>query len=203
MSKNMKIWIGVGAVAVILFFWLKGAYNGMVEKQVSAQKEWSNIDVILKRNQQDLNSLEKILKSVKNFNQETLIEMVKARARATQTVIDPSNCTPEQMQAWSNAQGDLERCMQRLMVVATREADYPELKGNEEFDKVMVRLEGAVNRLAEARRTYNDAVEKYMLEIRSFHKNIFAGMFGFTPMQMYVAPAGTEENTTDFSGLDD
>ena len=203
MSKNMKIWIGVGIAAVILFFWLKGAYNGMVEKQVSAQKEWSNIDVILKRNQQDLNSLEKILKSVKNFNKETLEEMVKARARATQTVIDPSNCTPEQMQAWSNAQGDLERCMQRLMVVATHEADYPELKGNEEFDKVMVRLEGAVNRLAEARRTYNDAVEKYQLEIRSFPKNMIAGMFGFTPMQMYVAPAGTEENTTDFSGLDD
>jgi len=81
------------------------------------------------------------------------------------------------------------------------EADYPELKGNEQFEKVMVELEGAVNRLSEARRKYNQAVQSYNISIRTFPKNMIAGMFGFTPMYLYEAPTGTEENTTDFSGL--
>ena len=65
----------------------------------------------------------------------------------------------------------------------------------------MVQLEGSVNRLAEARRKYNDKAKNYNIIVRSFPNTIFAGMFGFNVMQLYEAPAGTEENTTDFSGL--
>ncbi len=194
----------VAVLAVILIgggMWMAGSYNSLVQEQEKAKTAFSNIDVILKRNQQNLNSLEQILRKVTTFNQETLENMVAARAKATQITIDPANCTPQQMQEWSEAQGMLSQAMSRLMVV--HEADYPELKGNEQFEKVMVELEGAVNRLSEARRKYNEAVQSYNIKIRSFPVNLIAGMFGFSQMYPYEAPSGTEENTTDFRGLNE
>jgi len=201
---NKKVF-AIGCLGIVVLFvvcvgaWMTSSYNGFVQSQEEAKTAFSNIDVILKRNQQNLNSLEQILRKVTTFNQETLENMVAARAKATQLTIDPSNCTPQQMEEWNKAQGALTQALSRLMVV--HEADYPELKGNEQFEKVMVELEGAVNRLSEARRKYNQAVQSYNISIRTFPKNMIAGMFGFTPMYLYEAPTGTEENTTDFSGL--
>lgn len=201
---NKKVF-AIGCLSIVVLFvvcvgaWMTSSYNGFVQSQEEAKTAFSNIGVILKRNQQNLNSLEQILRKVTTFNQETLENMVAARAKATQLTIDPSNCTPQQMEEWNKAQGALTQALSRLMVV--HEADYPELKGNEQFEKVMVELEGAVNRLSEARRKYNQAVQSYNISIRTFPKNMIAGMFGFTPMYLYEAPTGTEENTTDFSGL--
>ena len=201
---NKKVF-AIGCLSIVVLFvvcvgaWMTSSYNGFVQSQEEAKTAFSNIDVILKRNQKNLNSLEQILRKVTTFNQETLENMVAARAKATQLTIDPSNCTPQQMEEWNKAQGALTQALSRLMVV--HEADYPELKGNEQFEKVMVELEGAVNRLSEARRKYNQAVQSYNISIRTFPKNMIAGMFGFTPMYLYEAPTGTEENTTDFSGL--
>ena len=201
---NKKVF-AIGCLGIVVLFvigigaWMTSSYNGFVQSQEEAKTAFSNIDVILKRNQQNLNSLEQILRKVTTFNQETLENMVAARAKATQITIDPSNCTPQQMEEWNKAQGALTQALSRLMVV--HEADYPELKGNEQFEKVMVELEGAVNRLSEARRKYNQAVQNYNIDIRKFPKNMIAGMFGFTPMYLYEAPSDTEENTTDFSGL--
>ena len=132
------------------------------------------------------------------YNEETLKEVIEARAKATSITIDPTNCTPEQMQQWSQAQGDFDRALGRLLMV--KEA-YPELQANEHFRTVMVELEGSVNRLSEARRKYNECVKEYNTKVRSFPNTIFAGMFGFNVMYPYEAPKDTEENTTDFSGL--
>ena len=194
--------LGAIVLAVIVVGgWMMNSYNSMVVSQEEAKTAWSNIDVILKRNQQELNSLEKWLRSAKKFNKEALENMVAARAKATQITIDPSNCTPEQMRQWSQAQGELMSAMSHMMVV--HEAQYPELKGNEHYTKTAVALEGAVNRLEVARRNYNEKVQSYMIKTRSFPTVILAGIFGFGPMYLYEAPMGTEENTTDFSGLDD
>lgn len=204
MNKKLLGLGSVGAIVVLVIMvggWVMSSYNSLVVEQEKAKTAWSNIDVILKRNQQELNSLEKLLRSAKKFNKEALENMVAARAKATQITIDPSNCTPEQMRQWSQAQGELMSAMSHLMVV--HEAEYPELKGNEHYTKTAVALEGAVNRLSEARRKYNDSVQSYMIKTRSFPAVIIAGLFGFGPMYLYEAPQGTEENTTDFSGLDD
>jgi len=199
-----KKYIGLGCLGVlvlaviIIFVWVKGMYNGMVSTQEEAKTAWSNIDVILKRNQQNLNSLENILKGAVQYNEETLKEVIEARAKATSITIDPTNCTPDQMKQWSQAQGDFDRALGRLLMV--KEA-YPELQANEHFRTVMVELEGSVNRLSEARRKYNEAVKTYNIKVRSFPNTIFAGMFGFNVMFPYEAPQGTEEDTTDFSGI--
>ena len=104
--------------------------------------------------------------------------------------------TEEDSAAWNQAQGDFTQALGRLMVA---DENYPELRDLKAFQDVRDKLSGAVNRLAEARRKYNEQAKVYNVKVQTFPNNILAGMFGFQPMFYYEAPAGTEEQTTDFS----
>ena len=200
-----KKFIGLGClgaiilVVVVAFSWVKGSYNGMVTSRENAKEAFSQIDVVLKRNFQDLNSLDNILSREEETVRGTLREVTEARARATAITIDPSNCTPEQMKAWSQAQGDFTQAMSRLLVA---DENYPDLRDMKAYQDVRDKLSGAVNRLAEARRKYNEVAKEYNIRVQQFPNNILAGMFGFQPMLYYEAPAGTEEQTTDFARKD-
>ena len=197
-----KKYIGLGClgavilVVLVVFFWVKGAYNGMVVARENGKEAFSQIDIVLKRNFQDLNSLDNLLGREEELIRGTLKDVTEARARATSLTIDPSNCTPEQMKAWNQAQGDFTQALGRLMVA---DENYPELRDLKAFQDVRDKLSGAVNRLAEARRKYNEQAKVYNVKVQTFPNNILAGMFGFQPMFYYEAPAGTEEQTTDFS----
>ena len=197
-----KKYIGLGClgavilVVLVVFFWVKGAYNGMVVARENGKEAFSQIDIVLKRNFQDLNSLDNLLGREEELIRGTLKDVTEARARATSITIDPSNCTPEQMKAWNQAQGDFTQALGRLMVA---DENYPELRDLKAFQDVRDKLSGAVNRLAEARRKYNEQAKVYNVKVQTFPNNILAGMFGFQPMFYYEAPAGTEEQTTDFS----
>lgn len=197
-----KKYIGLGClgavilVVLVVFFWVKGAYNGMVVARENGKEAFSQIDIVLKRNFQDLNSLDNLLGREEELIRGTLKDVTEARARATSITIDPSNCTPEQMKAWNQAQGDFTQALGRLMVA---DENYPELRDLQAFQDVRDKLSGAVNRLAEARRKYNEQAKVYNVKVQTFPNNILAGMFGFQPMFYYEAPAGTEEQTTDFS----
>ena len=196
-----KKYIGLGClgavilVVLVLFFWVKGTYNGMVVARENGKEAFSRIDIVLKRNFDELNRLDNNLEFQVASNGKILKDVIDARARATSITIDPSNCTPEQMKAWNQAQGDFTQALGRLMVA---DEEYPELQFNEAFQDVRDAISGAANRLAEARRQYNEQAKVYNVKIQTVPNNILAGMFGFQQMYYYEAPAGTEENTTDF-----
>ena len=131
-----KKYIGLGClgavilVVLVVFFWVKGAYNGMVVARENGKEAFSQIDIVLKRNFQDLNSLDNILGREEELIRGTLKDVTDARARATSITIDPSNCTPEQMKAWNQAQGDFTQALGRLMVA---DENYPELRDLQAF----------------------------------------------------------------------
>ena len=104
--------------------------------------------------------------------------------------IDPSNCTPEQLAEFQKAQGELGSALGRLIAVSE---SYPDLKANESFMNLQTQLEGTENRINEARNKYNDKVTVYNKEIRSFPKNIFAGIFGFRQMEKFQADADAQK----------
>ena len=193
-----KKYIGLGClgavilVVLVVFFWVKGAYNGMVVARENGKEAFSQIDIVLKRNFQDLNSLDNLLGREEELIRGTLKDVTEARARATSITIDPSNCTPEQMKAWNQAQGDFTQALGRLMVA---DENYPELRDLKAFQDVRDKLSGAVNRLAEARRKYNEQAKVYNVKVQTFPNNILAGMFGFRPMHYYEAPTGTDDTT--------
>jgi LemA protein len=98
--------------------------------------------------------------------------------------------TPEKLKEFQQAQGELGSALGRLIAI---QENYPDLKANENFKDLQVQLEGTENRINEARNKYNQAVQTYNVEIRSFPKNIFAGLFGFDKTNKFEAETGAEK----------
>ena len=98
------------------------------------------------------------VKGYASHESETLEAVINARANATRTTIDPSNSTPEQIQAYQQAQGGLSQALGRLMVVAER---YPDLKADRNFRELQAQLEGTENRITIARQRNIEAIKAF------------------------------------------
>ena len=103
-------------------------------------------------------NLVQTVKGYASHEQETLSAVISARARATQMTLDPSNATPEQIQAYQSAQGGLSQALGRLMMVSER---YPDLKADRQFRELQAQLEGTENRIAIARQRHIEAIRKF------------------------------------------
>ncbi|MBR5929011.1 MAG: LemA family protein [Prevotella sp.] len=189
MKKSYGI-LGIIVLIVLLFFWAKGAYNGMVTNQEAATKAWANVQSAYQRRADLIPNLVETVKGYAKHEQETFQNVVEARTKATQVTVDPTNLTPEKLQEFQAAQGELSTALGKLLAI--REA-YPDLKANENFKDLQVQLEGTENRINQARNEFNDAVQKYNTGIRSFPNNIFAGIFGFSRMEKFAADAAAQK----------
>ena len=116
------------------------------------------------------------VKGAANFEQKTLTDVINARAKATSIQVNPENLTPEKIQEFQSAQGELSQALGRLLMVTE---NYPQLRATEGFRDLQVQLEGTENRITVARKGFNDAVQSYNTKLRVFPNNIFAGMMGF------------------------
>lgn len=190
MKKSTVIMLVIAAVIVLLGFGTCGAYNGMVEKQEAATTAFSNVQAAYQRRADLIPNLAKTVQAYAKHERETFEAVTKARASVGQMKVDASNLTPEKLKQFDAAQGELTQALGKLMVVAER---YPELKANENFHSLQIQLEGTENRINEARRLYNDAVQAYNQDVRTFPNVVFAGMFGFERMEKFEAAAGAEK----------
>ena len=130
------------------------------------------------------------VKGEANFEKSTLTDVIAARASATQIKIDPKDLTPEKLQQFQQAQGQVSQALGRLMMVSEK---YPELRANDAFRGLQAQLEGTENRIKVSRNDFNTAVKDYNITARSFPNNIFAGMFGFKAKEPFKAEAGSEK----------
>lgn len=188
--KISKAFISVILVLIILIVWAAGSYNGMVANEEAASTAWSNVETQYQRRSDLIPNLVNTVKGYAEHERNTLEEVVAARARATQLTVDPENLTPEKMQAYQQAQGAVSAALGKLLAITE---NYPELKANQNFSELQAQLEGTENRISESRRVYNDAVQKYNLQIRRFPANIIAGMFGFEKKNKFEASEGAEK----------
>ena len=190
MNKTSVIVI---AIIVVAALWAMGAYNGMVALQEDATNAAANVQSAYQRRADLIPNLVEVVKGYAQHEENTFKEVVEARAKATQMTIDPSNCTPEQLQAFQKAQGELGAALGKLIAVSE---NYPELKANENFMDLQKQLEGTENRINEARNKFNDTVTVYNREIRTFPKNLFAGIFGFRTMEKFAADEAAQKAPT-------
>ena len=177
------------AVLAIIAIWAVSAYNGMVGIQEEATNAAANVQSAYQRRADLIPNLVETVKGYAAHEENTFKEVTEARAKATQRTIDPSNCTPEQLQAFQEAQGQLGAALGKLLAVSE---NYPELKANEQFMDLQKQLEGTENRINEARNKFNAVVTEYNKQIRSFPKNIFASIFGFRTMEKFAADAAAQ-----------
>ena len=125
-----------------------------------------------------------------------LVEVTQARARATSINVTPETVRdPAALQQFQQAQDQLGGALSRLLVVSER---YPELRSNQNFLALQSQLEGPENRIAIARRDYNEAVRVYNTEIRTFPGSIWAStVHGWAePAAPFTASAGSDRAPT-------
>lgn len=148
----------------------------MVSQEEAVGTAWSNVENQYQRRADLIPNLVNTVKGYAAHEKETFDAVVSARAKATQTTVSIDDLTPEKMEAYQRAQGEVGSALSRLLAVTE---NYPELKANENFQTLQAQLEGTENRISVERRNFNDVARAYNTSIRRFPKNIFAGMFGF------------------------
>ncbi|PKP38260.1 MAG: LemA family protein [Bacteroidetes bacterium HGW-Bacteroidetes-14] len=190
LSKGLITLLVVLAVVFFIFIWAKNAFNSMVSQEEQVTSAWSQVENVYQRRADLIPNLVATVKGYAAHEQETLEGVINARAKATQTTIDPANMTEESLKQFQAAQGELGSALQRLMVVVER---YPDLKANQNFLELQAQLEGSENRITVERQKFNDAAKSFNTSIRQFPRNILAGMFGFERKAYFEAQEGAEQ----------
>ena len=185
-----KSTIGLLAVIAVIAIWLVSVYNGMVGLDEGVNTAWANVETQYQRRADLIPNLVNTVKGYAQHEQETFEAVVNARSKATSITIDPSNVTPEKLQEFQQAQGELASALGRLIAISE---SYPDLKASEQFKELQAQLEGTENRINVARTNFNKEAQKYNTTIRTFPRNLFAGMLGFSQRAYFEADAGTNQ----------
>ncbi|HJC52063.1 MAG TPA: LemA family protein [Candidatus Alistipes merdavium] len=184
----MKKWIWIGVVAVVaIFFYV--TYNGFVNKEEGVNAAWSNVETQYQRRSDLIPNLVNTVKGYAAHESQTLGEVTEARAKATSINLSAGELTPERLAQYQQAQADVRSALGRLIAVAE---SYPDLKANQNFIELQSQLEGTENRIAVARKDFNDAARKYNVAVRRFPSNLVAALFGFDQKPYFEAAEGTE-----------
>ena len=169
----------------------------MVQKDQNVKGKWANVESDYQRRSDLIPNLVNTVKGAANFEQETITQVIEARAKATQTTLSADDLSPEKIAAFQKAQGQLSGAIGRLLVSVER---YPELKATEAFRDLQAQIEGTENRIKVSRNDFNAAVQDYNTSVKRFPMVLFSGMFGFTEKGFFTADAGAEKApTVDFN----
>lgn len=195
-SRNLVLIVIVAAILILGGCGCSG-YNKMVNLDENVKAKWANVQSDYQRRADLVPNLVSTVKGAANFEQETLTKVIEARAKATSVNINADNLTPEKIEAFQKAQGELGGALSRLLVVAEQ---YPQLQATQSFRDLQSQLEGTENRIKVSRNDFNTAVQDYNSTVRRFPNNIFAGMFSFKVKEGFKADAGSENAPkVDFS----
>ena len=189
-GKKLGGWLIVLILAAICVLWGVKTNNRMVAAEESVSKAWGNVENAYQRHADLIPNLVETVKGVADYEKSTLEAVIEARAKATQTTIDASELTEENMAAFQAAQDNLSQSLGRLLVAVER---YPELKATESFKELQAQLEGTENRINVERNKFNEAVQPYNSFIRKFPASIVAKIAGFDTKAYFKAAAGSDQ----------
>ena len=155
-----------------------------------AKSKWGEVQNQYQRRADLVPNLVNTVKGAANFEKSTLEAVTQARANATAIKVDPNDLSPETIKEFQARQGELSQAIGRLLMVTE---NYPELRATQNFQDLQVQLEGTENRIAVARKNFNNAVQEYNTKLRVFPNNIFAGMMGFQRKGMFEADQNAQK----------
>jgi LemA protein len=170
--------------------------NTIPTKEERAKAAWADVQNNYQRRADLIPNLVETVKGYAAQERTTLVEVTQARASATQVRVDASTLTdPAKFQQYAQAQDRLSGVLGRLMMI---QESYPDLKSNQNFLALQSQLEGTENRIAIARRDYNEAVRDYNTTLRTFPAVLWAKTVysGSQPMQLFQATAAAQSAPT-------
>ncbi len=187
MKRGTLIILGLLAIGVL---WGIKSYNSFVNMEEDIDGTWGNVENQYQRRMDLIPNLVNTVKGYADFEQETLTQVIEARAKASQTTIDPSNMTQEQLQQFQASQGEVSSALSRLLVTVER---YPDLKANQNFLELQAQLEGTENRITVARDRFNEQAKAYNAKTRRFPGTLVASIFGFERKPYFESAEGADE----------
>lgn len=178
MSKGF---LGVVAAIVLVVVMLFSSYNGLVSMNENVTGKWAQVENQLQRRNDLIPNLVNTVKGYAAHETEVFKQVSDARAKlgGAKTVAETSA-----------ANNEMNTALSRLLMVAE---NYPELKANTNFTQLQDELAGTENRIAVARKDYNDAVQSYNAKIKSLPASLYAGAFGFTPRDYFKADEAAQK----------
>ena len=184
MSSTVVTWLVIGAI-VLLVAWLIMIYNGLVAMRQRVNQAFSDIDVQTKQRHDLIPNLVETVKGYASHERGTLEAVVQARNAA---VAAQSGGVAAQAAAENALSGVLRQ------LFALSEA-YPDLKASQNFQQLQREISDIENKIAAARRFFNNSVQEYNTGIQQFPAALFAGSMGFTPKQFF--DVGEERKTLE------
>ena len=192
LSKTAKIILGVVAAVVVLAIIITasiiGTKNKLAVMQENIVNAEANIDTALQRRADVITNIAETVKSFAAHETEVFDKVLEARQ---------SLANADTLEEKAEAESQLTSALQGLYVVVEA---YPELKSDAAYVTLMDEIEGSENRVATARKDYNDAVKEYNSAIITFPNSVVAGMFGYEKAVYFEAAAGAE-NAPDVGEL--
>lgn len=181
MKNGMKVLIAVIAAVVVILGIFAGGYNSLVKAQTAVETKQADIQTQLQRRADLIPNFVSTVKGYSKYEQETFTAVTEARAKVSKA---------SDAQSLSQANDELDKAIS-VWVNAVTEA-YPDLKANQNYIALQDELAGTENRIAVARKDYNEAVQSYNTMIKTFPKNILAGMFGFEKADFFTASESSQ-----------
>lgn len=166
--------IVVGILLVIVLP-IIGVYNGLIGQEATVDQAFADLDTQLQRRNDLIPNLVGAVRGALNQEQAVFGEIARARTR-----YGGANTIDEKAQA----AGQVESALARLLVIVE---NNPVLRSNDNIRDLQVQLEGTENRVAQARRDYNQVTTQYNVTVRQFPRNLLAGMFGFERKPLFEA----------------
>lgn len=189
MGIGIIAWVIIGIVVVLVGYVIL-AYNNFVRLTQRTKEAWADIDVQLKRRYDLIPNLVETVKGYASHERGVFEEVTEARAKATQVHVDPSDITPEQIQAMAGAEQALTGALGKLLAVAEA---YPDLKASQNFSQLQSELSDTENKIQAARRFYNGNVRDLAIALQSFPSNVVGNMFSFKEEEYFELEEGSEE----------
>jgi len=173
----------IGGVALLLMIATAASgcsYNTFVSQEETIKTQWAQVENQLQRRNDLIPNLVETTKGFAQQERDVFGQIAESRAKLAGAQ------TPEQTMQAANEQSS---ALSRLLVVVE---NYPQLRSNETFNRLMDELAGTENRIAVERMRYNERVQEYNTLRRQFPSNITAGIFGFREYPVFNAPPEAE-----------
>ena len=174
---TLYVILGILAVLAILIITI---YNRLVALRQTTNQAWSDIEVQLKQRQDLVPSLVSTVKGYAAHEKDTLNEVIEARNQAVGA---------DSVQGQAAAEGMLSAALGKLFALAEA---YPDLKANTNFLQLQDQLADIENKIAAARRFYNNAAQEYNTGREQFPAVLIAGPFGFQEREFFESPEGRD-----------
>lgn len=179
-GSKIAVWVII-AIIIILVVVGGSQYNSLVGINENVENQRANIDTMLQRRVDLIPNLVNTVKGYAEHEKEVIENVSNARAKLAGAT---------SMEEKADADNQLSGALSRLLMVVE---NYPDLKANQQFTALSDELAGTENRIAVARKDYNDSVKVYNQKIRRFPSNIFANLLGFEKAEYFQAAEGAQQ----------